>query len=1395
MGNNMGKLSLLDAPAERQSAAPGKMGSLSLLDGDTEEEEQYEPFDPRTMSAADTLGTDHPGFTPPTDEQYSRKTLSALDSAQEGLLRRDRRREVMGDVTSEFEGATGAASDRLMDEYADGVEGLDIVPDQTFGEEVADDLTSAARIFTEFVAGPELALMGIKWDEEGFEFGSEVFMDQVMNHPYETAFTVATYAFPVAFAARRGANLAMRAAKLATDAGEDVAIAAGKGFLERKGLNIPGADRFGIDKVGWQLDDHAKMAQTLARPDVNMMDTVTGNGRYFDQNIVDALKQADSPEMIEQIIPKRRLQQMITTERANDRYLELAALARKGELTTPGLKMAWAAHKNFSNRYAKQVQEINSDQITNISDYLKQAEVEKYYNEIPSFSEDNAGVAGEAIYEYMLEGLTTDAIEKLATIPGISSKTLQWAQGLGHKWQRLTKAQFDEGYLTKDQYELFREGGGMVESGMHLPAIKKGTEGFADIGRKRLTQKPGPGADGQIAMQDITLQDSMKIFGGPTTKQRGVLTTRELTREAIPELVTAPKDLFVGGYVNDVQIMGLHRTFRDVIVNHAMSGGKSYDEFITTAENFANLPKSGQDLWLSLDGLDEIVPGLSARMRRMIDARVAKDGLDPGLFNKDPVISRELIGQFFRGDGSARTNPNTFTKLLQLSTAIYKSSKTALNPATHMGNMAGNMHFLSQVGVNIFGTNFLNDGHIAAKMFSKLAKQIKKSDGMSTDEMMNPENLAKILGDDRFITNHLGHKIDLAEHYSDPIVKNMFEAQAFETVEGFASAEAMLKAIKTAEAESWGDQSVQVLARIMGGHHEIPGVKQTMHKMSSMYLAEDMIPKVQYYAKLIRDGWSKQAAVREVGRRLPQYATVGVLPKASRRLILPWITWTAESARIFKNNMQDFPIQAMMHLQAPQIIQGVISATGSGPESREEQRGTFNQAASHATRFGSVAVDPDRAPEILGALGTAALGAAGGMRVAGAKGAMIGMAGGAMAGYLGGEEFGQDDDAAFNRILTNDWLTQASLFPSNLSQERYDQLTFKTATNGGEYLRNLLDMAPVAPFAVVMPLIDIALGRDTFGNEVRSEGPQEMLGKSVLQMMNHHAPPMFTKFMGNVSGDQLNPISAAESYAANGGQPSVPKHMTPGIHGLSEEGADWNETIDDQQNRLLTGLGVGAASGAGVYKGLTSAGVPKKAAGIAAVAQGAIVAAGGTQINVSKFMSSMGYARDSKTEQPGDWTLDAFANSIAGISKSFPASGQQQIANEKYKTQAAGKQRGVILKKIKDNLRAGRGQIANSYIKPLYDSFVRQHGNARVAKRMFNEAYGRVIQEVAQSQGADGMSLDTIKMHIRSLEAAQAEGHKFADKTVRELRMMLQEKRFKGAGKIKLSTTPSVRSR
>ena len=1390
----MGKYlpSLLDE-GKSQAPASGATYLPSLLDDGMDEPTTPTP-------AVEPSASRLIGDTPPTESDFSRKALLGEDAAQEGIAKRERHRETVRtrEDRSKFEGEFGVYADVRMEDYLNSVDGMDIQPSPVDEDSIMDDVTDAAQVFTEFVFGPELALMGIKWDEDGFEFGKEVFLNQVMNHPYETAFTVATYAFPALFAARRGARLAQYSAKLAEEAGEDVAIAAGKGFLERRGLGAvargvqraPGVKSLNLDKLGFKFDDHAKMVQTMARPDVNQLNKATGDGRYFDKHVLEALEQADSPEMIEKIIPKRRLAQMLTTERSNDRYLELAKLARRGELDTPALKLAWSVQKNFTNRYAKQVQDLHTDDITNLQEYLKEAEIEKYYSEIPSFSEDLSEAAGEAIYEYMLDGLTTDAIEKLATLPGIGSKTLQWAQGLGHKWQRLTKTQYDEGFLTEDQYQLFKEGGGMIESGMHLPAIAKGTKGFIDIGRKTITQKPGP-----MGLEDVTKMEALKIFGGPTSKHRGTLITREATREAIPGLVTKPKDLFVGGYVNDVQLLGMHRMFRDVIMNHAESGGKMYDEFITTQENFAALAKVGKsatDEWLNLSELDGIVPGLAARMRRMIDARVKKDGLDPALHVKDPVISRELISQFFKGDGSPRHDTGAFKKLLQLSTAIYKSSKTALNPATHMGNMMGNMHFLTQIGVNVFGKNFMNDGHAAAKMFNKLAKQVKAQSGKTTDELMNPENLAKLLGDDRYITNHLGHQIDMAEQFSDPIVKNMFEAQAFETVEGFASAEAMLAAIKTAEVQGFSDKTVALLARIMGGHHEIPGVKQTMHKMSSMYLAEDMVPKVQYFARLLREGWSKQAAVREVGRRLPQYATMGKLPKDSRRLALPWITWTAESARIMKNNMQDYPIQAMINLQAPQIIQGLISGSGSGPESREEQAGTFTQAASHATRYGSVAIDPDRAPETLGAVGGGALGAVVGTRFGGALGGMAGMVGGAMAGYMTGSEYGQDGDAALTRIMTNDWLTQASLFPSNLSQERWDQLTLKTATNGVDYARNLVDVLQVEPYAVVQPLFNILTGRDDFGNEVKSTGPMDLLGKSVMQAMNHHMPPMFTKFVGNVSGDQLNPISAAQYYARNGGELSVPSHMTPGAHGLSEEGADWLEA-DDQANKLKTGASLGAASGFGVFKGLKTAGVPAKTAAIAAAAQGVVVAAGGTQINVQKFMTSMGWSRDLKTEQPGDWTLDAFQNSIAGISKSFPASGHQQQLNEKYKAQEAGKQRGVIMKKIKDNLRHGRGEIANSYIKPLYDSFYRQYGNERIAKRMFNEAYARVLQEVNGSKLGEGISVDALKMQLKSLEAGQAAGQEWTEKSIRTVRELLQEKKYKSAaGQVRLSKDPSI---
>lgn len=1329
------------------------------------------------------------------DPQYDRReTFKSAQIRDEGIARRAEDRRLNTPAVDEFEGSTGAAAQTRRDSYLKDQEMYDGSPDQSFADEVLEDTTDAARIFTEFWAGDEMGLMGMKWDEEGFHFGKEVFMHQVTEHPYASAFTVATMMFPPLMAARKSAKLAERAYKVA-DAAGNVGAATGKGILERGGLgvvaqaaqNTPGVRALNLDKLGWKLDDSAELTQTLAHPDVNMIDEITGDGQYFDRNIVEALEQADSPEMIEKIVPRETLQQMITNDRYTERYFELQTLARKGELEEGSMLAAeWKMQKAFTNTYTEQIQNLTAQNLVNIGDYFKEAHVERLYDSVPNNLSDEAG---EEIYKLWMEGPSVP-VEEFAKVKGLGQDSAAAIHEAADRWRGLTKAQYDEGFIDPRTYDMFMQMG----AEFHLPAVTKGTKDFENIGLKSLKSRPGG-----LGIQDVSQADALKVFGGPTSLHRGKRTTKQDVLDDLPNIETGTKKMLVGGYANDVAVLGLHRGFRDILMDNIASGGSKWDEYVTSAKNYDALPRSGRDEWVKLSGLNEVVPGLGDKVERMMQAKIKKDGLDPTAFGAagDFAISKTLIKKFFQGEGSARAQVGNFMKLWGLQTAVYKAAKTSLNPPTHVGNFLGNMHFILQAGINPFSKTFMHDGKVGAKAFKKIAKQVQNGN-KNSEELLNKENLIGILGEDRYVTNHIGQKIDMAEHYADPIVKNLFEAQAFDTVEGFGSAEEMLKGFGDAVNDKFSDKAVATAARALAGFHEIPGLKKVMNVASSLYLAEDAIPKMQMYSHLIRKGWSKRAAVKEVGRRLPQYATVGKLPKASRKIVIPWATWTTEAARITKNNMMDHPISMMgVHLQLPDIIQGTVSAAGQGPKTREERNQILAEAPEHAARWTATAIGAENAPQIANATGGAAVGFMAGTAVGGPVGGALGAAGGALLGkkiadWHGGAQDGAPAETGY-RMMTNDWMTPGTLAFSSLSPHRWDKIMGDTDAPPAARMQALHDTSQVSLFAIVQPMLELAAGRDSFGNEIAATTPMEFAGKAALQLLSLQSPPAFGKYFGNIGGTTMNPITAADTFNWNGGQATIPKHMTPNYEGLSQDATAWNQPeVDETLNKNITGAALGTAVGVGNYLGLRRKGVPTPMAAAAALGTGAFTALAGREINVKRMLRDLGWKRDEWTEQYADPTVEGLANTLTGAGKSFAVGGAHAIREANFRKQDADKAIGAYKRKIVDLIDQGAWGAALGYKKPLREALIRKHdGNMAAVDEEMEEITRRMNKQLDKSKLGRTTGVDENEIKLRALRAMDSERRNVVRSQENERKAMRTDDIYrKNAGNIRLSTQP-----
>lgn len=1184
-----------------------------------------------------------------------------------------------------------------------------------------------------FLFSDEMGLLGMKWDDESFTWAKENFVNQITEHPISTSVTLASYLVPIGLAWQKGARIAARGAKFASLAGEDAAVAAGKGIL---GTNL-----------GFKFDDEAKLIKVLTNPAIE-------ERKLFSDSTLEALKKATTPEEIKAIVPKGELNQMLLNDWHQERFFQLRQLAKEGKLETIKEKASWAMWRQFGNTYMRHIQDMNISKIDNMHEFFQQAQLGRYLAQAPTRLGDEGN---KAIYMFWKAGTGKRDVEALAKKVG--KENAEWAEQYANKAEDLFVEQYKEGFIDYDTVSLFADED-KVGAGFHLPAILKGTAGFEEIGGKFVSVAPGDAAQYGSLVNEQGL-DVAKAMTGATTMHRGKFITSEAILDNIDALETNPYKLTVGGLIKDSILFQIHRNFRDIIVDAVGKGSKSkWVQSIKSRADYDALPKSAQKSWLDFDELDSVVPGLRDRMRRMVDMKVREEGLDPIDFADMPVIDRELVKTFFGRDGSARQVGGTFSKFFELLTAVHKTSRTALNVPTHMSNIVGNLMFLSMAGMNPFGAQAINDGKAFASAFHKIGKMASNRGDETVKSLMTVENLAKAFGKDRYAIDKFGEKIDFAEMFAHPAMKELIEAQAFDEVEGLKHVHRLLGQIGRMESSGWSDKALETTARTIAGVGEVKGIKQTLQAASSLYLGEDMVPKMMYAAHLARKGWGTDSIIREVGRRLPQYADVGHIQKSARRIVLPWITFPAESARIMKNNMMDRPVQMMAWLQAPAVAQSMVSGLGMGPDFKDMEA-SIDAAQPWAVRYQTVMVNGEDAAPVLGAVGGAGVGGVIGGALGGAKGAATGAVGGAISGAITGASSLKDEIKDFNRAWSLDWLPQSSIVPSSIHPAQWEKVLPTSlggrSTPGRESIMTAKDLLPVEPFAVFTPLLELYAGRGSFGRDIKAKSTIDYAGKMALGLLGHLSPPIMQKYGMALDNPATNPVALmANIHDKNGGQSTLPKKITATFGGL-----------------LLGGLSFyGARTGLGSSLG---------ASATSSAVAGAIGAGAGYEVNVSRLMRDLGITPDQRTGQYSNSTLDFFANSFFGLNKSWKTDPLQAEYSKTIRGKEMDELRGISRKTIRDaivNGRPGQAKSAIAEVKTLYNY---EYGDTKMADAEFAKWSHRLFQDFKNLPIFSGVSEKELAFRINSLKAAQAEAQKFRRGQLAELRAAFQKTQLEKA--------------
>lgn len=698
--------------------------------------------------------------------------------------------------------------------------------------------------------------------------------------------------------------------------------------------------------------------------------------------------------------------------------------------------------------------------------------------------------AGKRIYQHWLQkqGVLKKPVK-------LSADERQWADGMEIAMRNHQKEALEEGLIDSDTISKVGE--------IHLPALYKdtprpdlatGRQLYVPI-RRKATQGERAAGIADASDEVVGLRPfEMPRLDSPTLKARQADLPEVARRLLDDELITDPSELTVRGFVMDRLLMNNYRAVRDIATD---------DRFAVSAHDvmtkFGGRKAAEKAGFVSLDGLQGGIPG---RIRRMIEK---KDSSFLGGGGELPWIRRAAFDDLFGTEGIFAQASSAFD-MMSLLTSIHKTSKTALSVPTHFQNFTSNLAMLSQAGFNPLSPRNLGIQSRMAKAFEKIAtaNRANLDDGSKIAIDQLAVNLGKMDID--------GKSFDLTKELMDPKVLQLVEASAFESVEGFQNIRRMAERLRPEQ------RATKMVA------DAFIGMKKKMQlndkngfrwfdQMTKWYLAEDMVPKMSYYMSLRAQGLTTDAAILEVGRRLPMYQSVGSAIKTGRRWAFPWATFPTEAARITKNNMMDHPLRMLPWLQMPSIVQATASMAGFAPGNTGAVSEAKRQLPMWAQRSETVMMEQGAGNVVGGAASGGLTGGIVGGRIGGAPGAI---AGGLLGTVVGGGLANSLTDAEGSDRLRGsvlDWLPHTSFFLSSTSPEfggtvnsfGHGLLPFKD-------LQGALEQAPAEPLAILKPFIDIMSGRTSWGQDIGAEDTGGQFGKALAGFIGFMAPPFMQKY-------------------------------------------------------------------------------------------------------------------------------------------------------------------------------------------------------------------------------------------------------------------------------------------
>jgi hypothetical protein len=930
-----------------------------------------------------------------------------------------------------------------------------------------EDTGNVASNTLDFLFGPELGLIGMAHDAEGWSWSVDNIQQQWSENPlWVNALAATSLVGAILLPSTMALRSSMKVGKLASKAG----------------------------KIANEADEIGKWKQM---------------GLIADQNVNAYSQLGGEYEKTTALLRKQEV--------ALTRYESMKARAQRaanGELSwgTPVEKVQHEFDKRFAQSYNAAIGQAGNGDIKGkfhaLHDELwKNDTIGDILGNMP----DEA--AGPGIYAYLMgrnnPALAAKASQKFGKL---SDKDKLWADFYYESAKKRQTRMLEDGFITPETYKSVGE--------IHLPAQMTGSvDPMLDVGRTQLvpvsTLKKQKAVAG-IVEETTERRGLGKLFGKTKTtyKPQGefeyvavkldtkvrldsdTMMHRQGSQDEIfdrltsGKLLTDPADVSVRGYMLDGLLHSNFQFVRDLAMD---------SNYIATATDIAewggNARKAAKAGFMSLEYAGA---GATSALRRMI---AKKSGRPEEAL---PWIRKEVFDDIFGRDGMMAQTTSAGGDMMDVMTTIYKTMKTAGSIPTHLQNLTGNMIFLSQAGFNpVAPANVALMGKLTGT-FNKIAdiNAAGRKAGISGRTLFDPKS-GTLKGVDLGKIKVRGKTFDMNEEMFDPVMRDLIEESAFESVEGSGHLVNIASRLREDQHMTKG-----MIKLYMKGKNaaQLGGKAPWFDKLTKSYLGEDMVPKMGYYMDLRGRGLSRQAAATEVARRLPMYGTVGSAIKGSRKFAFPWATFPAEAMRITKNNIQDNPLRMMPWLKAPQLMQSIFSGMGyaEGPQGvKDAKKGLPFWAQSPTTVVAeggaSALVGGGMTGAIVGgAIGAAATRSAGGAYAGAAAGAILA---GMTTALTTSEEHGKEMRGAMMDFLPHS--------------------TFMMTTNsvdfGGEYLpfkdiRGAIEQAPAEPLAILKPLVAAFSGETPYGAPVGSGTVGSGLAKTFAGMVGFLAPPLIQKY-------------------------------------------------------------------------------------------------------------------------------------------------------------------------------------------------------------------------------------------------------------------------------------------